>query len=57
MGLGPQEGVVPVDIELGPDDRFLTLASTDDGNLRNWDWIVFSDPVLEMTASEGLDSQ
>jgi hypothetical protein len=45
----PKDGSISVDIELGPEDRFLTLATTWDGNVRNYDWVVFGDPVLELT--------
>ena len=44
LQLRPKDGVVPVDVEIGPNDRFLTLVSTDGGN-GNWlDWVVFGDP-------------
>jgi hypothetical protein len=49
-GLRPQNGPVKVDIALGPKDRFLTLVATYGGKeSRNFDWVVFGDPVLEMT--------
>ena len=57
MKLRPQDGPIPVDIELRPDDRFLTLVGTGDGTSQLWNWIVFGDPVLEMTSSEGLRPQ
>ena len=54
----PQQGAVNVDVALGADDRFLTLASTDDGmrNPGGWatirfGWVVFGDPILEMVSS------
>ena len=50
--LRPQDGAVKVDIALGPKDRFLTLVSTDSGNDRNFDWMVFGDPVLEMVVQD-----
>jgi hypothetical protein len=46
VGLRPQDGTLKVDIELGPTDRFLTLAVTDGGNGLGADWVVFGDPVL-----------
>ena len=46
----PEDGTFRVDIELGPSDRFLTLATTDGGNGIDCDWVVFGDPVLEMAA-------
>ena len=50
LQLRPKDGVVPVDVELGPHDRFLTLVSTDGGN-GNWlDWVVFGDPVLDIAS-------
>jgi hypothetical protein len=50
--LRPTDGIVPVDIQIGPHDRFLTLASTDGGNGNGFDWVVFGDPVLDMTSVE-----
>jgi hypothetical protein len=41
-----------VDIQIGPHDRFLTLASTDGGNGNGFDWVVFGDPVLDLTSVE-----
>jgi hypothetical protein len=52
--LRPKDGTVNVDVELGPNDRFLTLASTDAGNGPGYDWVVFGDPLLEMAAT-GLE--
>ena len=50
--LRPQNGAICVDIELSPADRFLTLVSTDGGNGYENDYVVFGDPVLEMTPTE-----
>jgi hypothetical protein len=52
----PQDGLVKVNVELGPQDRFLTLASTYGGNVRNLDWVVFGDPVLEMAGEAERES-
>ena len=52
MQLRPKDGVVRVDVELSPDDHFLTLVSTDGGNGRAGDWVVFGDPVLDMAPAE-----
>jgi hypothetical protein len=52
MHIHSGDGVVRVDVEIGPQDRFLTLVSTDGGNDRFGDWIVFGDPVLDMAAIE-----
>ena len=41
-------GAMPVDIAIGPHDRFLTLVATDGGNGRAWDWTMFGDPRLEL---------
>jgi hypothetical protein len=49
LHLRPQDGTTNVDVELGPSDRFLTLATTDGGDGINCDWVVIGDPVLEMT--------
>ncbi len=50
--LRPRDGVVAVDVELGPSDRFLTLVSTDGGDGYHYDWVVFGDPVLEMVSTK-----
>ena len=50
--LRPGSGAINVDIELSPGDRFLTLVSTDGGNGYENDYVVFGDPVLEMTPTE-----
>jgi hypothetical protein len=57
MKLRPQDAAIPVDIAIGPDDRFLTLVGSGDGNGQPGSWIVFGDPVLEMTASEDTKGQ
>jgi hypothetical protein len=51
MGLRQKDGVTRVDLRLGPDDRFLTLASTDGGNGVQNDWIVFGDPILSLASN------
>jgi hypothetical protein len=50
----PQESPFRIDVNLGPQDQFLTLAVTDGGeggakHFYDWDWAVFGDPVLEMS--------
>jgi len=52
MGVRPADGPFAVDVELGPESRFLTLAVTDGGNTHAADWAVFGAPVLQMSASE-----
>ena len=46
----------PVDVALQPNDRFLTLASTDGGDGSEMDWVVFGDPVLRW-ATEGSETE
>ena len=41
-----EEGIVPVDIFLDPEARFLTLMSTDSGDSYAFDHLVLIDPVL-----------
>ena len=58
-GLRPQDEPVPVDVELGPDERFLTLVATEGGDKDDgYDWFVLGDPVLlmEETGDEGRGS-
>ena len=56
QGIRPRDGAFRMDVQLGPNDRFLTLVSTDGGNGPVCDWVVFGDPVLQMvsTVSEKL---
>ncbi|MCD4726464.1 MAG: NPCBM/NEW2 domain-containing protein [Pirellulales bacterium] len=51
IGLRRQDGAMSIDVELGPRDRFLTLAATDGGDGITADWVVFGDPVLRMTST------
>ncbi len=44
---GPQK----MDVEIRPEDKFLTLVSTDGGNGMIDDWVIFGDPVLDMASS------
>ena len=48
----PRDGAFRVDVEIGPDERFLTLVSTDGGNGPVCDWLVIGDPVLQMTSTD-----
>jgi hypothetical protein len=41
-------GAFPINIPLGENDRFLTLAATDGGNDIRGDWILFGDPQLDL---------
>jgi hypothetical protein len=50
----PQDGAIPLSVDLGPTDQFLTLATTDGGNGYFCDWVVFGDPVLEMSPIEAV---
>ncbi|MCG2685416.1 MAG: hypothetical protein L6306_17575, partial [Planctomycetales bacterium] len=52
-GLRRHGGTVDVDVELGPGDRFLTLAVTDGDDDINSDWFVLGDPVLQVVAAGG----
>jgi hypothetical protein len=52
MQLRPSDGGVSIDVTIGADDRFLTLASTDGGDGNGLDWVVFGDPVVDWVSSE-----
>jgi hypothetical protein len=39
---------MPVNITIGDNDHFLTLAATDSGNSHMCDQIIFGDPQLEL---------
>lgn len=40
-------------VKLQPEDRFLTLVTTDDGDGVCNDWTLFAEPVLELTPEAG----
>ena len=46
--LCPNDGAVSVNIELAAKDRFLTLITTDAGNSRFADLVIFGDPILDL---------
>jgi len=48
--------VLPVDVSLDPNAHFLTLVTTDGGDIPQGDWVVFGDPVLEM-APNAIEQQ
>jgi hypothetical protein len=48
LGIRAEDAAVPVDIEIGPNDRFLTIVSTDGSNGNPTDWAVWENAVLEM---------
>jgi hypothetical protein len=48
LGLRHSDGPVAVGVELGPEDRFLTILVGDGGDDRTSDWFVLGDPVIEM---------
>ena len=48
--LCPKDGTVAVNVALRPNDRFLTLVSTDGSDSNGCAWLVFGDPVVEMAA-------
>jgi hypothetical protein len=48
LGLRHGDGPVPVGVELGPDDRFLTVLVGDGGDDRTSDWFVLGDPAIVM---------
>ncbi|MBN1394305.1 MAG: NPCBM/NEW2 domain-containing protein [Pirellulales bacterium] len=47
-----RDGAVPVDVEIAPDARFLTLAATGGKGGQAYDWVVIGDPVLELALTE-----
>ena len=54
LHLTDASGVKQINVPIRPEDRFLTLVSTDGGEqVIGGDWTVFGDPVLEWVASEG----
>ncbi|MBU4272135.1 MAG: NPCBM/NEW2 domain-containing protein, partial [Planctomycetes bacterium] len=53
VGLHHRDDAFNVDVELGPGDRFLTLAVTDGGDDDWSDGLVLGDPVLQMVESCG----
>ncbi len=51
-GLRPGQGPVKLEVEIGPTDRFLTLAATVGVKEQGCHWLVLGDPVLKMTSTE-----
>jgi hypothetical protein len=49
LGFTNQDGVFNVDVPLNPNDRFLTLATTDGGDGINDDWVLWVDAVLQVS--------
>ncbi|NLF07395.1 MAG: hypothetical protein GX594_05370 [Pirellulaceae bacterium] len=47
-GINATDGALHIDIPLSPNDRFLTLATTDGGNSTDFDWTLFGDPRLKI---------
>jgi hypothetical protein len=47
-----ESGILKIDIEIHPTDRFLTLVSTDGNQCFKYDWFVLANPVLEIAAAE-----
>jgi hypothetical protein len=47
---GSKTAAKEVDIVIEPNQRFLTLATTDGGDRINYDWCLFADPFLELTS-------
>jgi hypothetical protein len=43
---------IPVNVPIGPKDRFLTIAATDGGDELAGDFAVFGDPRLELRSNE-----
>lgn len=46
LNFGRDQGRISVEVPLDPNDRFLTLLSTDAGNTFSYDHLVLIDPVL-----------
>jgi hypothetical protein len=50
LGIRAEDAAVPLDIEIGPNDQFLTLVSTRSRHDIPADWIVWKNAVLDMDA-------
>ena len=48
------DGLQPIDVELSPDARFLTLIATDGGNGFSMDQIGFGDPQIQLASPSTL---
>jgi hypothetical protein len=46
------DGVIPIDIDLAPADRFLTLVVTDRVGNHRFNQVIFGDPVLQLEAAD-----
>ena len=47
-GITPDSPVNKIDIEINPEDQFLTLVSTDGDQSIVYDWFILSDPVFKL---------
>jgi len=54
-GIRTADGVIEIDVELLPDDRFLSLVVSDAGDSIAHDWLIFSQPVVEISPPEGAN--
>jgi hypothetical protein len=51
MHVRSKNGLLPVNVAIGPNDRFLTIVVTDGGDGINRDWAIMGDPHLEIQPS------
>jgi hypothetical protein len=51
-GINLASGILKIDVEIQPADRFLTLASTDSNQSFRYDWLVLVQPELKITPAE-----
>ena len=54
---GRSNAAFRVAVPISKSDRFLTLMTTDGGDGFNWDWVVFGDPWLELSAVQTKSAQ
>jgi len=54
LGVVPAQSE-PIDVPIGPGDRFLTLATTNPGEYR-YCWALFAEPALELTREKNSDT-
>jgi hypothetical protein len=51
-GIHQDSGIMKINVDIQPTDRFLTLVATDGNQCFKYDWFLLSDPVLEIAAAQ-----
>ncbi|HOK66385.1 MAG TPA: FecR domain-containing protein [Anaerohalosphaeraceae bacterium] len=55
-GITLESGILKIDVDIQPTERFLTLAATDENRSIKYDWFVLIQPELQITDSDSEES-